>query len=150
MSISFSGLVSGLDTSSWVEALVSVKQADITKLKTTLTTQQTTKNALNDTRSAVSSLRTAIEKLTDAKFGGTFDLFSRTTATSSNTDILTATAASGALKQNYDITVQQLATYTKATSLESASNIADDSTMLKSLGIGNGTVTSYVKILSVL
>jgi len=144
MSISFSGLVSGLDTSSWVEALVSVKQADITKLKTTLTTQQTTKNALNDTRSAVSSLRTAIEKLTDAKFGGTFDLFSRTTATSSNTDILTATAASGALKQNYDITVQQLATYTKATSLESASNIADDSTMLKSLGIGNGTVTSYV------
>ncbi len=144
MSISFSGLVSGLDTSSWVEALISVKQADVSKMQKTLVSQQTTKSVLNDTRSAVSSLRTAIEKLTDAKFGGTFDLFARTNAESSNAEIFTATALSGALKQNYDITVQQLATFTKATSLESASNIADDSTLLKNLGIGSGSLTCYV------
>ena len=36
MAISFSGLVSGLDTSSWVDAFVSVKQQDVTKLQTQL------------------------------------------------------------------------------------------------------------------
>ena len=36
MTISFSGLLSGLDTSSWVEALVSVKQEKVTTLKTKL------------------------------------------------------------------------------------------------------------------
>ena len=34
MSISFSGLASGLDTSGWVEALVSVKQEKVTSLQT--------------------------------------------------------------------------------------------------------------------
>ena len=37
MAISFSGLGSGLDTSSWVEAYVSVKKEDVTKLQTELT-----------------------------------------------------------------------------------------------------------------
>ena len=32
--ISFSGLASGLDTSSWVEAFVSVKQQKVTALQT--------------------------------------------------------------------------------------------------------------------
>ena len=144
MTISFSGLVSGLDTSSWVEALVSVKQQDLTTLKTKLTEQQSSKATLNTTRSAVSSLRTAIEKLTDAKFGGTFDLFGQSSATSSNKDVFTATATSAAAKQSYDISVQQLATYTKAVSAQAASSVADGSTSLKSLGISKGSVTAYV------
>lgn len=144
MAISFSGLVSGLDTSSWVDALVSAKKTDVTKLQTQLTDHQSTKTALNDTRSTVSSLRTAIEKLTDAKFGGTFDLFAQNSAESSNADIFTATVASGARRQNYEISVQQLATFTKATSYESASSVADNSTALKNLGITKGTVTAYL------
>ena len=144
MAISFSGLVSGLDTSSWVDAFVSVKQADVTKIQTQLRSQQSTKAALNDTRSAVSSLRTAIEKLTDAKFGGTFDLFAQSSAVSSNEDIFTATATSSARKQNYDITVQQIATSTKAVSQFPASSVADDSTELESLGISNGKFTVFV------
>ena len=144
MAISFSGLASGLDTSSWVEALVSVKQADVSKIQNTLLKQQTTKSVLNDTRSTVSSLRTAIEKLTDAKFGGTFDLFERVSAQSSNADIFTATVTPGAKKQNYDISVEQLATCTKATSASPASYIADDSTKLTDLGIGVGSISTYV------
>ena len=144
MTISFSGLVSGLDTSSWVEALLSVKQQDITALQTELTAQQTSKTTLTTTRSITSSLRTAIEKLTDAKFGGTFDLFAKTKAKSSNEDIFTASASTGAKIQNYDIAVKQLATYTKATSQESASDIADDTTSLKNLGISKGDLTVYV------
>ena len=144
MSISFSGLASGLDTSSWVDALVSVRQTKVKTIQSDLTTLQSTKSTLNDTRSAVSSLRTAIEKLTDAKFGGTFDLFSTNSATSTNNEVFTATATSSAIRQNYDVTVQQLATYTKATSASAASAIADDSTKLSDIGVTSGTITAYV------
>ena len=46
MTISFSGLASGLDTSSWVEALVSVKKQEVTALETKLKGYQTTKTTL--------------------------------------------------------------------------------------------------------
>lgn len=144
MAISFSGLVSGLDTSSWVDALISVRQQDVTKIQTQLASQKNTKAILNDTRSTVSSLRTAIEKLTDAKFGGTFDLFAKSTAESSNTEVFTATAGTNAKKQNYDIRVDQVATSTKAISQNPASSVADDATLLKNLGITNGKFTFYV------
>lgn len=144
MSISFSGLASGLDTSGWVEALVSVRQQKVTTLQADLKGIQTTKSSLTNTRAAFNSLRTSLEKLTDVKFGGTFNLFSKNTATSSNTAIFTATAGNDAVRQNYDITVQQLATCTKATSKESASAIADDDTKLSSIGITKGSLNVYV------
>ena len=43
MSISFSGLVSGLDTASWVDAFVSVRQADVTKIQTQMAAQKSSK-----------------------------------------------------------------------------------------------------------
>ena len=144
MSISFSGLSSGLDTSSWVEALVSVKQKQLSTIQSELQSIQTKKATLTSTRSTFSSLRTAIEKLTDKKFGGTFDLFSKNTAESTNEDIFTATASSTALRQNYNISVEQLATATKATSVTSASSIADGGTLLSALGITEGTLTTYI------
>ena len=144
MSISFSGLASGLDTSSWVEALVSVKQQKISSMQLDLQAVKTKKSTLNATRSSVTALRTAIEKLTDKKFGGTYDLFGRNAAVSSNEDVFTATASNTAIKQTYNISVQKLATMTKATSLNSASSIADDSTKLSGLGITAGNLTVFV------
>lgn len=144
MTISFSGLMSGLDTSSWVEALVSVKQEKVTSLQTKLVEIQTKKATLVDTRATFTSFRSAIEKLTDKKFGGSFDLFAKNTAKSTNEDIFTATASTGAIRQNYDITVQQLATATKAASRNSASAVADDNTKLKNLGITEGKLAVYV------
>ena len=144
MTISFSGLASGLDTSSWVEAFVSVKQQEVKKFETELKELQTQKTTLSDTRSVFSTLRSAIEKLTDAKFGGTFDLFAKNSAKSSNEEVFTATVTSSALRQNYDINVQQLATTTKATSKDAASAVADDETLLSNLGVTAGTLTAYV------
>jgi len=144
MSISFSGLASGLDTSSWVEALVSVKQEKVATLQTDLKLIQSSKSTLTSTRTVFSNLRSALEKLTDNKFGGTFDLFGKNSATSSNTDIFTATATSDAVRQDYKIAVQQLATFSKATSIESASAIANDETELSKLGIKEGSLTVYV------
>ncbi len=144
MTISFSGLASGLDTSSWVEALVAVKQNKITTLKSDLSVLNGKKSSISNTRSIFSSFRTSLEKLTDVKFGGTFDLFGQNSATSSNEEVFTATATSDAIRQDYTIKVNQLATYTKATSLNSASSVADDSSVLKNLGITEGSMSVYV------
>ena len=144
MSISFSGLASGLDTSGWVEALVSVRQEKVTTLQSDLKEIQTVKSTLTSTRSAFTSLRSALEKLTDRKFGGAFDLFGKNVAKSSDESVFTVTAGSDAIRQDYDIAVQQLATYTKASSLYSASAVADDDTKLSSIGITEGSLTVYV------
>lgn len=144
MTISFSGLASGLDTSSWVEALVSVKQQKVTTLNTELTELKTKKSTLDSTRTIFNNFRTSLEKFTDAKFGGTFDLFTKNSATSSNEDVFTAIANENAARQNYDITVQQLATYTKASSKEAVSAVADDETKLSQLGITEGSLTVFV------
>lgn len=144
MTISFSGLASGLDTSSWVEALVSVKQQKITTLNSELTAIKTKKNTLDSTRSIFNNFRTALEKFTDAKFGGTFDLFTKNSATSSNEAVFTATATESAARQNYDISVQQLATYTKASSKEAVSAVIDDNTKLSQIGIKEGSLTVFV------
>lgn len=144
MSISFSGLISGLDTSSWVEALVSVREEKVTSMQSELQSIQNVRDTLSSTKTLFSDLRSAIEKLTDYKFGGTFDLFSNNTATSSDENVFTATVTNSAARQNYDIFVEQLATYTKALSAEPASAVADDSTELTNIGITEGKFTVYV------
>ena len=75
--ITFTGLASGMDTSSWINALVSIKQQSVTKLQNSKTTVETSSNVLNTIKSKVSTLRSSIEKFTDAKFGGAFDVFSK-------------------------------------------------------------------------
>lgn len=144
MSISFSGLASGLDTSGWVDALVSIKQQKVTQYNTELTAIKNKKSTLTATRTVFNNFRTAIEKFTDAKFGGTFDVFTKNSAKSSNDAVFTATANEKAARQSYDISVQQLATYTKAMSKSSVSAVADDDTKLSQLGIKEGTLTAYV------
>ena len=144
MSISFSGLASGLDTSGWVEALVSVKKEKITSLQTDLASIKTVKNTLSSTRTIFNDLRTALEKITDKKFGGAFDLFGKNIAKSSNESLFTATATGDAVRQDYEIAIQQLATYTKATSKETASAVADDNTKLSSMGITKGSLSVFV------
>ncbi len=144
MSISFSGLASGLDTSGWVDAMVSIKQQKVTAYNTELSAIKNKKSTLTATRTVFNNFRTAIEKFTDAKFGGTFDVFTKNTAKSSNEAVFTAKANEKAARQNYDITVEQLATYTKAVSKNSVSAVADDDTKLSQLGITEGSLTAYV------
>ena len=144
MTISFSGLASGLDTSTWVTELVKPKQTKVTSLKNELNSIKTIKNTVSSTKTAFTSLRTALEKFTDAKFGGNFDLFTKNSAKSSDTNIFTVTADSNAARQSYDIIVNQLATCTKATSMNPASALADDNTTLKSLGVTEGSFSVYV------
>ena len=143
--ITFSGLSgSGLDTSSWVDALVSVKQTTITSLQAQQEAQQKLLSVVNNIKSFFSSFQTCLQKITDSQFGiASLDLFMQNLATSSNTNILTATATTDAARQTYDVLVEQLATSTKATSgyTKTETKYATLNTTLGELGAKSGTVT---------
>ena len=142
--ITFSGLASGLDTSSWVEALVSVKQITVTSLQETLEAVEKKQSTVSELQSAFNSLRTAAEKLTDAKFGGSMDLFANNSITSSNDKIFTATVNQSAARLSYDIKVEKLATNTSVSSDKAVSAIANDNTKISDIGITEGKFTVFV------
>ncbi len=142
--ITFSGLSSGLDTTSWIESLVSVKSTTVTSLQEEQKLQQELLNVVNGIKSYFSSFQSALQKITDSQFGiPTMDLFMQNLATSSNTNIVTATATTEAARQSYDVLVDQLATSTKATSgqKEITTQYATLNTKLGVLGVKNGTIT---------
>lgn len=139
--ITFSGLASGMDTSAWIEALVSIKQKSVTTLQNKQTTINSTKTVLDTVKSNVSALRTSIEKLTDSKLGGSFDLFAKNTVSSSNGDVVSATANEKAARQSLDVVVKQLATSTVATSTYNAK--IDENTVFAKLSSGNAETGKF-------
>ncbi len=144
MTISFSGLASGLDTDSWVSALVSVKQLGVTSLQNQLTAIQQTQTTLSNLKTSFTNFQTALQSLTDSMYNSKSDIFASNLATSSNEDVFTATVTSDAIRDTYNITVKQLATNTTAESVEAASEVADRNTRLSDLGIQAGSFTVYV------
>jgi len=117
MTISFSGLASGLDTSAWVESLTALKRAKVTKFEEQKEAISVSKTALSQIKSYFNAFRSSLERITDAKFNiNSIDLFTQNLAISSNTSKLIATATSEAEEKTYNITVEKLATLTKAKS----------------------------------
>ena len=147
MSISFSGLASGLDTSSWVESLVALKQAKIDTLEEEKETVLLSQETLNNIKSFFSSFRSVIEKVTDAKFGtASMDLFAQNLATSSKLDVLTASATSEAEEATYNVLVDKLATntqvnsnYTYLTTIVQTTTATNDSKLIN-LGVKAGNI----------
>lgn len=142
--ITFSGLSSGLDTSSWVEALVSVRQTTITSLQAEQSAQKELLSVVNNIKSYFTSFQTALQKITDSQFGiASMDLFLQNLAISSNTNVVTATATTDAARQSYDVYVDQLATATRATSgyTQTETMYAKLDTTLGTLGVNAGTIT---------
>ena len=145
--ITFSGLASGMDTSSWVKALVSIKQQSVTKLQKSRSTVETSSNVLSTIKSKVTTLRSSIEKFTDAKFGSSFDLFSKNKVTTSKDSVVTANVTADAAKQNFDVIVNKLATATKATSNLGSSALINGDTKFADLAGGKaktGSLSLYV------
>ena len=144
MTISFSGLASGLDTDSWVSALVSVKQLGVTSLQNQLSALNESKTTLSNLKSSFTNFQTALQALTDSIYSSSSDIFAANVATSSDESVFTATVTTDAIRDTYDITVKQLATMTSAQSIEAASEVADGNTRLSDLGIQAGSFTVYV------
>lgn len=152
MSISFSGLATGLDTSSWVESLVKIKQEKVSSYESTKKTLELTKEAVASIKSFFTSFRSVLEKVTDTKFGtAASDIFAQKLASSTNANLVSASATHEAEEAKYDVNVDKLATQTKANSgikqLETITQIqtATLNTKLGDLGVKNGTIDVTVK-----
>ncbi len=144
MTISFSGLASGLDTDSWVSALVSVKQLGVTSLQSQLSALQETQTTISNLKTSFTNFQTALQALTDSSYSASMDIFAANTATSSDETVFTASVTTDAIRDTYDITVKQLATTTSAQAQEAVSEVADGNTRLSDLGIQAGSFTVYV------
>ncbi len=117
MTISFSGLASGLDTSSWIESLVALRRAKVTTLQQEKEAISLSQNTLSSIKNFFNSFRSTIERITDTRFNiVSMDLFAQNIATSANLNVLTATATSEAEEGTYKVKVDKLATKTNAVS----------------------------------
>ncbi len=144
--IEFSGLVTGLDTNSWVEALTALKNAKVEELEAERDAVVELKDVVSSIKSFFTSFRTALEKLTDSKFGiDSMDLFVQNLANSSDASVVTATASYTASRDTYEVGVTQLATSTKVnTAIRKTITVtytADMNTKLTVLGAQEGYVS---------
>ncbi|MBM7623036.1 flagellar filament capping protein FliD [Sporohalobacter salinus] len=125
--LGISGLVSGMDTDQKIYNILSSEFnpqfENLTQEKSELTT---TKDAWRDVNSRLDSLS---NKITDLKFSSTFN---SNTVKSSDEDIVTGTANSDAVANNYDIDVSNLA---QAHSVVSDQQSDSDT----ALGLNSGT-----------
>ena len=148
MTISFSGLASGLDTTSWIESLVALKRAKVTVLQEERESVSTAKDALSSIKSFFNTFRTTIQKITNSRLNPVaMNLFAQNIATSADLNVLTATATHEAEEGTYKVKVDKLATKTNATSnfrqtttiVETTTATSD--TKLIDLGVKTGYIT---------
>lgn len=110
----FNGVVSGLNSSAIIQAMLSRYTQPISQLQTQssgLTSQQ---SAINQISTDTSALQTAIQALTVAS-----NVAAKTASTNTpagSPAVVTATAGSGAANGSFQVTVKQLATATSVTS----------------------------------
>ncbi|MBQ6516340.1 flagellar filament capping protein FliD [bacterium] len=143
MTISFSGLASGIDTSSWIEALTSIKQVGVTSLQSKQNSINAEKAAVNKIQSLFSDVQTALDAITDSKFGNSADLFNRKGVNYEDAQNFTASITSEAAEGTYNIFVKQLATATVAKSSDGVSKRISESTSLSDLGVTSGSLTLW-------
>jgi flagellar hook-associated protein 2 len=105
---SVSGLVSGLDTATIINQLMSIEAQSQTRLKTRLTEQQSTVKSLQDLNAKIAALGTTAKDLA----AGT--TLAPLKATSSSTAVV-ATATTGTAAGSFDVTVVQTAAAHKLT-----------------------------------
>ncbi len=113
-SITFGGLSSGLPTNQIIDQLLELERQPIALLELQKAKQQERLALLQDLNTKTLALRSALRELDNMNLVGTGpsagEEFLRYAATSSDTDVLTATASSSALPGNVLLRVSQLAT----------------------------------------
>ena len=129
MGIGVSGLMSGLDTDAIISKLMELERRPITLLQSREADFQARISAIGTLKGALSELQSAVDALKDP------DAFESYSATSSNTDILTASADSDAQPGSYYIEVTNLAKpqYLRSSAFSSSS-----------AEVGTGTITIQV------
>ena len=116
-SIQFGGVVSGLNTQSIIDALVSAEKQPLTALQTKETTLTSQKTAYTQLATAMDDVVSAIKNFTVTSAG------SSRLASSSNSSVLTAAADPSAAVASYQVTVGRLATATRASSTSAIGSV---------------------------
>lgn len=144
MSISVSGLGSGLDYATWIKTLVAAKQTTIDAVSTqvgTISTQTSTLSGLKDNYTSLLDSMQAFTKTLDLN-----NVFKQKTATSSSSAI-TADVSAYAEKQSLKVSVTQLASTTTAQSSSVVVSKLDSNTLVSDIASGSvksGTFSIYV------
>src|SRR5207253_3898765 len=123
-SFNFDGVVSGLNTTSIIDKMMSLYKAPLTSLQNKQADVQARDKAYRAIKTQLSSFQTALQTLLKPSN------VNAKTATSSSTSVATATANSDAINGSFGLTVSRLAT---ATALPSSKPI--------SLGVDDGSVS---------
>ena len=144
--IQFSGLTTGLDTSSWVSALTALKNAKVQTLQEEKSAVIGIKDVVSSIKTYFTSFRNSLERLTDAKFGtDSLDMFVQNLANSSNPSKVTASATSAAARDTYEVGVTQVASSTKANTAVrrtvTVTQTASGTTKLSVIGVQEGYVS---------
>ncbi|MCE5323124.1 flagellar filament capping protein FliD [bacterium] len=126
-SMSISGLISGLDTDSIIEKMMEYYSANKTSLEAEQAETENELSAWQSINSSILSVQTALEAIKDASD------FQTNTCTSSDDDILTASADTDAVPGTYYITVSKLAQAHQVSSNSTYSSVNDV--------VGTGTVS---------
>ena len=130
MAVSFGGLASGIDTSSWIEALVATKQASVTELEEKKEALQLTTDVLENVKTFFASFKGVLSTITNANLGiPSMDIFVQNIVESSNIENVSAIVNTTAEQASYEVNVDQLATETQATSLFYTTNTTYYSTI---------------------
>jgi flagellar hook-associated protein 2 len=110
MSISVGGLISGLDTNSLIGQMLDLQKKPIENLQKQSEAYEVTLSTYGTLQGLLGKLKTAAEALQSEKDMTSF------TATSGNTDLVTATAGKDARAGSYSVSVTQMARVHKLTS----------------------------------
>ncbi len=102
-SVNFSGLSSGIDSTSLIKALVDAKRQPIVLLQAQADEYQANITRMDDFAGKLTTLRSAAQTLATAS---SFSAFSTST---SNSDVMTVAASTSASEGNHTVVVQQLA-----------------------------------------
>lgn len=141
MDLSISGLASGFDWKTLVDALAEAERVPQTRLKADQSTLQQRNSAYGSLKSQLLSLKTSVDTLKDSA------LYDSRTVTNSDTSVATATVATGAMPGTYAFNIYQLAT---SASLSGQSDVGkavgSAATTLAAAGFGTDITTGTFSI----
>ena len=103
---SIDGLVSGFDTTSIIESLLGFQQQQIDTFNSRKAEVATKQSSFKGIEAQLITLQTSLGRLNRT----TSSVFDARTSSSTNEDVVTATAGSGAIPTSYQLSVDQLAT----------------------------------------
>lgn len=134
MTISFSGVGSGLPIDTWITAFVKIEQDKVDALTTQQTALQKKQTTLTSLKSEYSSVQSATQTFTDSLHGAGSDIFSKVSVSASDTSVVTASVTQYSTPSSLELEVTSLASSTTKKS-DYNENLKNSSSKLSTLGV---------------